>query len=47
MGAMIEKIWIRKTKWNLRAKSSDHRFGPDPLISIPASGFSKRRAQKA
>ena len=36
---MIEQIWIGKTSGTLRACSSVGRFGPDPLITIPARGF--------
>jgi hypothetical protein len=43
MGKTIEQIWIGKTSKSLRAKSSEVRFGPDPLITIPARGFWKCR----
>jgi hypothetical protein len=39
MGATIEQIWIGKTSESLRAQSSIFRFGPDPLITMPARGF--------
>ena len=43
MGKMIEQIGIRKTRRALRVQSSASRFGPDPLITIPARGFWKCR----
>jgi hypothetical protein len=39
MGNTIEQIRIGKTRGSLRAQSSTIRFGPDPLITIPACGF--------
>ena len=33
------KIWIGKTRFGLRTASSPKRFGPNPLITIPARGF--------
>jgi hypothetical protein len=39
MGKTIEQIGIGKTSKNLRAESLEARFGPDPLITIPACGF--------
>ncbi|NHQ75065.1 transposase family protein [Roseovarius gahaiensis] len=36
---MIDQIRIGKTSLRLRANSTLFRFGPDPLISIPARGF--------
>ncbi|WP_183588971.1 hypothetical protein [Paracoccus pantotrophus] len=44
---MIEQIWIGKTREKLSAESTPARFGPDPLITIPASGFWKCRISKA
>ena len=43
MGAMIEQIRIGKTRKKLSAASTHPRFGPDPLITIPARGFWKCR----
>jgi hypothetical protein len=43
MGKTIEQIRIRKTSAGIRAESSRSRFGPDPLITIPARGFWKCR----
>jgi hypothetical protein len=43
MGKMIEQIWIGKTREKLSAASTHPRFGPDPLITIPARGFWKCR----
>src|SRR6056297_20592 len=39
MGKTIEQIRIGKTSKSLRATSSFFRYGPDPLITIPARGF--------
>jgi len=39
MGATIEQIRIGKTSGALGACTSVGRFGPDPLITIPARGF--------
>jgi hypothetical protein len=47
MGKMIEQIWIGKTREKLSATSTHPRFGPDPLITIPARGFWKGRISKA
>jgi len=47
MGKMIEQIRIGKTRKKLSAKSTPARFGPDPLITIPARGFWKCRISKA
>ena len=41
MRNMIEQIWVRKTSLESRASSSRIRCGPDPRITIPASGFCK------
>jgi hypothetical protein len=38
MGAMIEHIWIGKTSACLGAHQLVNKIGPDPLITIPASG---------
>src|SRR3546814_14935759 len=46
MGKMIEQSWIRKTSEVSGALSSIERFGPDPQITIPASGFRKCRIQR-
>jgi len=46
MGNRIEQIGIGKTSLESRAISSRIRFGPSPLITIPASGFWKRRTQR-
>jgi hypothetical protein len=43
MGKMIEQIRIGKTRKKLSAASTHPRFGPDPLITIPARGFWKCR----
>jgi hypothetical protein len=46
MGEMIEQIWIKKTSAGPRAEvSSFIRFGPDPQITIPASGFRQTASQ--
>ena len=47
MGKTIEQIRIGKTRWNLRAYSSHHRFGPNPLITIPARGLWTCRTHEA
>ena len=39
MGTTIEQIWTGRTSAWLRAKSSHDRFGPDPQITMSASGF--------
>src|SRR3546814_14826880 len=46
MVKMTEEIWIRKTSVVSCALSSIERFGPDPQITIPASGFRKCRIQR-
>jgi len=46
MGKTIEQIRIEKTSNGLRAQSSKMRFGPNPLITIPARGFWKRRISR-
>src|SRR6056297_596224 len=46
MGKTIEQIRIEKTSNVLRAQSSKMRFGPNPLITIPARGFWKRRISR-
>jgi len=43
---MIETIWIGKTSTALGATSSGTRFGPDPQITIPASGLWKCRKER-
>ena len=43
MGKMIEQIRIGKTRVRLSAASTLSRFGPAPLITIPARGFWKCR----
>lgn len=39
---MIGQIGVRRTREFLRASSSPRRFGPDPRITIPASGVKGR-----
>jgi hypothetical protein len=39
MGKKIEQIRIGKTRQKLSAVSTHARFGPDPLITIPARDF--------
>lgn len=46
MGKTIEQIRIAKTSATGRVKSSRVRFGPDPLITIPACGFWKYRVTR-
>src|SRR3546814_12083098 len=46
MVKMTEEIWIRKTSVVSCALSSIERSGPDPQITIPASGFRKCRIQR-
>jgi len=46
MGATIEQIRTGKTTHGLRAPSSRLRFGPNPLITIPARGIWKRRTSR-
>jgi hypothetical protein len=36
---MIETIRMGKPVWFFELESSATRFGPDPQITIPASGF--------
>ncbi|WP_210166300.1 hypothetical protein, partial [Shinella sp. DD12] len=43
---MIELIGIGKTRTLLRVCSPCRRFGPDPQITIPASGLSKCRNKR-
>jgi len=43
---MIEQIRIGKTMVELWAASSAPRFGPDPLITIPARGSWKCRTSR-
>ena len=45
MGKTIEQIRIRKTRNDLSVISTLQRFGPDPLITIPARGFWKCRKE--
>jgi hypothetical protein len=46
LGKPIEKIWIGKTRKALHVMSTPLRFGPDPLITIPACGFWKCRISR-
>jgi len=46
MGATIEQIRTGKASKSLCAASTFFRFGPDPQITISASGFWKCRIQR-
>ena len=46
MTGMGVTIWLRKTSFGLGTTSSSERSGPNPLITIQARGFRKRRTLK-
>ena len=46
MGRPIDDTWLGKTSQSPRAHSATDRFGPDPLITIPARGFRKCRTPR-
>lgn len=48
MGRMIDEIRIRENQMSVTSlESSPERFGPDPRITIPASGLAEEPHTKA